>query len=108
MDTFFELGKAKAAKGEGWAPPFISCAQDTVGLTPLPLWLLGYGKALPHPKDADGLASSWKNILYLFSYKTSTITLSKLLQIGYFNYRMGSFLLINNSKDQGPSYLCFG
>ena len=24
--------KAKAAKGEGWAPPFISCAQDTVGL----------------------------------------------------------------------------
>ena len=29
---FFELGKDKAAKGEGWAPPFISCAQDTVGL----------------------------------------------------------------------------
>ena len=29
--TFFELGKDKAAKGEGWAPPF-SCAQDTVGL----------------------------------------------------------------------------
>ena len=26
------LGKDKAAKGEGWAPPFISCAQDTVGL----------------------------------------------------------------------------
>ena len=25
-------GKDKAAKGEGWAPPFISCAQDTVGL----------------------------------------------------------------------------
>ena len=32
MGTFFELGKAKAAKGEGWAPPCISCAQDTVGL----------------------------------------------------------------------------
>ena len=29
---FFELGKDKAAKGEGWAPPFISSAQDTVGL----------------------------------------------------------------------------
>ena len=29
---FFELGKDKAAKGEGWALPFISCAQDTVGL----------------------------------------------------------------------------
>ena len=28
MGTFFELGKDKAAKGEGWAPPFISCAQD--------------------------------------------------------------------------------
>ena len=23
---------AEEAKGEGWAPPFISCAQDTVGL----------------------------------------------------------------------------
>ena len=33
MGTFFELGKdKKAAKGEGWAPPFISCAQDTAGL----------------------------------------------------------------------------
>ena len=29
---FFELGKDKAAKGEGWAPFFSSCAQDTVGL----------------------------------------------------------------------------
>ena len=34
MGTFFELGKDKAAKGEGWAPPFISCDQDTVGLYP--------------------------------------------------------------------------
>ena len=34
MGTFFELGKDKAAKGEGWALPFTSCAQDTVGLTP--------------------------------------------------------------------------
>ena len=32
MGNFFELGKDKAAKAEGWAPPFISCAQDTVGL----------------------------------------------------------------------------
>ena len=32
MSTFFELGKDKAAKGEGWAPPFIGYAQDTVGL----------------------------------------------------------------------------
>ena len=29
MGTFFELGMA--VKGEGWAPPFISCAQNTVG-----------------------------------------------------------------------------
>ena len=28
----FQLGKDKAGKGEGWALPFISCAQDTVGL----------------------------------------------------------------------------
>ena len=32
MGTFFELGKDNAAEGEGWAPPFISCAQDTLGL----------------------------------------------------------------------------
>ena len=33
MGNFFELGiKDKAAKGEGWDPPFISCVQDTVGL----------------------------------------------------------------------------
>ena len=29
---FFELGKDKAAKGEGWAHLFISFARDTVGL----------------------------------------------------------------------------
>ena len=49
MGTFFKLRKDKAAKGEGWAPPFISCAQDTVGLyPPLPLRLLGYGTPLPY------------------------------------------------------------
>ena len=32
MGTFFELGKDKAANGEGWASRFISCAQDTVVL----------------------------------------------------------------------------
>ena len=32
MGTFFEFGKDKAAKRDGWAPPFISCAQDTVRL----------------------------------------------------------------------------
>ena len=31
---FRELGKDKAAKGEGWAPPFICCAQYTVGSNP--------------------------------------------------------------------------
>ena len=48
MGTFFELGNDKAVKEEGLAPPFISCAQDTVGLEPtLPPRLLGYGKTLP-------------------------------------------------------------
>ena len=28
----FRISPNKAAKGEGWAAPFISCAQDTVGL----------------------------------------------------------------------------
>ena len=32
MGTFFELGKVEAAKTEGWAPPFISCARGKVGL----------------------------------------------------------------------------
>ena len=27
MGTFFKLGKVKAVKGEGWTPPFISCAR---------------------------------------------------------------------------------
>ena len=31
---FFESGKNQTVKGEGWAPPFISCVQDTVGLEP--------------------------------------------------------------------------
>ena len=44
MGTFFILGKDKAAKGEGWAPHFIRCAQDTVGLyPPLPLQLFAMG-----------------------------------------------------------------
>ena len=30
--NFIELGKDKAAKGEGLAPPFNSCNQDTMGL----------------------------------------------------------------------------
>ena len=48
MGTFFELGKDKTANREEWAPPFFSCAQDTVGLKPaLPLRLLSYGKPLP-------------------------------------------------------------
>ena len=47
MVTFFQLGKDKAAKGEGWALPFISCAQDTMELQSLlPLRLLGHGKPL--------------------------------------------------------------
>ena len=29
---FFESGTNKAAKGDGWAPPFICCSQDIVGL----------------------------------------------------------------------------
>ena len=32
MDTFFKLGKGKAVKGKGSAPPIICSAQDTVGL----------------------------------------------------------------------------
>ena len=30
---FCEFGKAKAVKGEGWAPPFISCAKDKAKFT---------------------------------------------------------------------------
>ena len=46
--TWQRKERDKAAKGEGWAPPFISCAQDTVGFyPPLALLLLGYGIFLP-------------------------------------------------------------
>ena len=35
MGTFFELGKDKAAKGEGWAPPFHQlCPRYSGTLTP--------------------------------------------------------------------------
>ena len=45
---FFELGKDKAPKGEGWTPCSTSCAQDKVSLlTPMPLLLLGYETTLP-------------------------------------------------------------
>ena len=44
----FSIHFYKTAKGEEWAPPFISCGQDTVGLLPPPpLRLSGYGKPLP-------------------------------------------------------------
>ena len=45
--TFSNQGKNKAAKGAELALPFFGCAHDTVGLTPLPQRLLGYGKPLP-------------------------------------------------------------
>ena len=32
MGIFFQLGKDMVAKEDGWAPPFINCALDTVGL----------------------------------------------------------------------------
>ena len=42
---FFELGKDRAAKGEGWAPPFISCAKiQWDSNLHCPLRLLGYGE----------------------------------------------------------------
>ena len=31
MGTFLKSGKDKAGKGDGWVPPFICYAQDTVG-----------------------------------------------------------------------------
>ena len=48
MGIFFELGKAKAANGEEWAPPFISCVQDTVGLTPTAPTAIRLLKPLPY------------------------------------------------------------
>ena len=32
MENSDKYGNVQAVKGEGWALPFISCAQDTVGL----------------------------------------------------------------------------
>ena len=39
MGTFFESGKDKAEKGEGWAPPFLSCAQGTTPTDPIAIRL---------------------------------------------------------------------
>ena len=38
-------GMIKAGEGEGWALPFICCAQDTVGL----LWTVRYSNRKPLP-----------------------------------------------------------
>ena len=38
--SFSTLGKDKAAKVEGWAPPFISCAQALTAAAPTAIWLL--------------------------------------------------------------------
>ena len=53
MGTVFELEKDKAAKGDGWAPPFISCAQDTVGLTPTAPTTIMLWEPLPLPFKID-------------------------------------------------------
>ena len=39
MGTFFKSGKDKAVKGEGWARPFLSCAQDTTPTDPIAIRL---------------------------------------------------------------------
>ena len=75
VGTFFELGKDKAAKGQGWAPPFISCAQDTVRP---PLRLLGYGKPLPLPFNTQGCLIGGNTV------KRKT-TLISVLRLGYEN-----------------------
>ena len=59
MGTLIESGQDKAAKGEGWPPPFISCAQDTVDSNPtvptaIRLWetftfFIMHNYANPHP-----------------------------------------------------------
>ena len=66
MGTFLEVGKDKAAKGEGWAPPFISSAQDTVP-TAIRLWetylftfltCLKYAAGITNSVDCDQTAQS--------------------------------------------------
>ena len=47
MSTFFESGTDKAVKGEGWALPYMGCAQDTVNLELHCPY--GYGKPSPLP-----------------------------------------------------------
>ena len=32
LPVLYTFAANRAAKGEGWAPPFICCAQDTMGL----------------------------------------------------------------------------
>ena len=51
-------GQGSESIGKGWAPHFLSCSQDTVGLShPLPLRLLGYKKPLPFLKISQILNS---------------------------------------------------
>ena len=73
MGTFSELGKDKAAKGERWAPHFISCAQDTVALTPTTLRLLGYGKPLPLPFNKTSSIYAERYLCKNFSFSPQPI-----------------------------------
>ena len=78
MGTFYGLGKDKAAKGEGWAPPFISCAQDTVGLlSPLPLRLIGYGKPLPLPSMEIEILQEYEYLGILLEQSGSFVVAKK-------------------------------
>ena len=53
MSTFFESGKDKAAKGEGFAPLFICCAQGTVGWLLVVLLFYVHGKHLRSCRDGQ-------------------------------------------------------
>ena len=67
----------KAAKGEGWAPPSISCAQDAVGLTPTGPTAIRLGKPLP----SYNVTTLY--VLFLFQNTPTCHSYSSLCHLAY-------------------------
>ena len=86
MGTFFKVGKDKAVKGEGWALPFISRTQDTVGLTPTAPTAIRLGKPLLLPLLAEHIKVN------RFSQRETTFMTSCLLLRMQKRFQMGLLL----------------
>ena len=89
----FRITEAKAAKGEGWAPPFISCAQDAVGLTPTGPTAIRLGKPLP----SYNVTTLY--VLFLFQNTPTCHSYSSLCHLAYNITEKGSSQIFHSYSE---------